>query len=48
MTVRVHAHSRMMNIPERPFLGPALDDVIDEVVEITEQEYLDAIIDTET
>jgi phage gpG-like protein len=48
MTVRVHAHSRMMNIPERPFLGPALEDVIDEVVEITEQEYLDAIIDAET
>jgi hypothetical protein len=42
------ALSETLTYPERPFLGPALDDVIDEVVEITEQEYLDAIIDTET
>lgn len=42
------ALSETLTYPERPFLEPALDDVIDEVVEITEQEYLDAIIDEET
>jgi len=38
VTVRVHAHSRMMNLPERPYLRPALDDTIDDIKEMVAEE----------
>jgi len=40
ITVRVHAHSRMMNLPERPYLGPALEDTEGEIVDIIEEEVI--------
>lgn len=40
LTVQVSAHQRHMQMPERPYLGPALEDVIDDVVEIVERETL--------
>ena len=43
ITVRVHAHSRMMNLPERPYLGPALEDTIDQVVDIIEDETIEEL-----
>ena len=38
MTVRVHAHSRMMNMPARPYLEPALGDTIDDIKDIVAEE----------
>jgi phage gpG-like protein len=44
ITVRVHAHSRMMNIPERPYLGPALEDTEGEIVDIIEEEVTQELL----
>jgi len=43
MEVTVRAHSRRMFMPKRPYLGPALEDQIDEVRSIAEGELVDAI-----
>jgi len=45
ITVRVHAHSRMMNLPERPYLEQALDDTQGEIVDITEEEVTQELFD---
>ena len=38
ITVRVHAHSRMMNVPKRPYLSPALEDTTQQVRDIVAEE----------
>jgi len=42
-TVTVRAHSRQMNIPERPYLLPALRDSLDDVEALAERKIADAI-----
>lgn len=43
--VTVRPHPRRMDLPERPYLRPALDDTHDQMAEIAEEEVLNALFD---
>lgn len=45
LTVQVSAHQRNMQMPKRPYLEPALEDKMDDVVEMAEEEAFKALFD---